>query len=156
MSNHNKYQSSKIAGIVLIAISIIMVTSFVLAGGILAATVGKEYPFIIFLPSFGLFLPLIPLALGIFILVRSAKGSKVMKNGKKVPCEIFRILRVKNGYEMVIKYYGESGQDYRLSVPVSYSTAIEFKEGMYVECYVSGEDAFLDTNNLREVEKPLD
>ena len=36
------------------------------------------------------------------------------------------------------------------------STAIEFKEGMYVECYVYSEDAFLDTSYLLEVEKPLD
>ena len=156
MSNRNKYQSSKIAGIVLISISIIMVASLLLAAGVLAMTVGKEYPFLFVVPSFGLFMPLIPFVLGVLILVRSIRGSAVVKNGKKVPCEIFRIVRVKNGYNMVIKYYGESGQDYRLSVPISYSTAIEFKEGMYVECYVNGEDAFLDTSNLREVEKPLD
>ena len=36
------------------------------------------------------------------------------------------------------------------------STAIQFKEGMHVECYVNSEDAFLDTSNLREVEKGLD
>ena len=156
MSNHNKFQSPKIAGIALIAISIIMVASLLLATGALALTVGKEYPFLIVMPSFGLFMPLIPFVLGVLFLVRSIRGSAVAKNGKKVPCEIFRIVRVKNGYNMVIKYYGESGRDYRLSVPISFSTAIEFKEGMYVECYVNGEDAFLDTSNLREVEKPLD
>lgn len=149
-----KQQYSSTAGIVMCVMALVMF-SFAFIPAIVMMGQSGGNPGFIPMIVFGSVVSSLILALGIFTLVKSKKQRALMRTGRKVGCEVYRIARIKNGYAMVLRYRGDSGTEYRLQVPVTMSVALNYKEGIYLECYVKGEDAYLDLNNIKEVEAPL-
>ncbi len=151
-----KSQNSPISGIILIVSGLIFAGFVVGISFVFANFAGNNshFPtFMIFIPA--AFMGLIGLGFvgfGIWMVVRGRKSAKIKENGHKSTCEIFNILRVKNGYTMIVTYQGDSGTTYKHSLPISYQAAASFKAGMIVECYVQGEDCYVDGSHLVEVD----
>lgn len=98
----------------------------------------------------------LPIILGIVIAVKGAKQKSVLKYGKKGKCVVFNILRTRNGYQMIVMYNGESSIQYLLGVMVNYKVAAMLKEGTVIECYILGEDAYVDIKHIAIVQDDFD
>lgn len=98
----------------------------------------------------------LPIILGIVIAVKGAKQRSILKYGKKGKCVVFNILRTRNGYQMIVMYNGESSIQYLLGVMISYKVAAMLKEGTVIECYILGEDAYVDIKHIAIVQDDFD
>ena len=147
-----KRQSNKLAGIILIVPTSIALC--VMVGMFFVATnLVRDNGFYAFMYLPMAFMTLViagMLVLGIRIVIAGKKADLVKQNGKKSTCEIFNIIRVQHGYQMIVTYKGESGNEYKQSVNVNYQAAASFKPGMIIECYISGEDCYVDGLHVTE------
>lgn len=141
-----KRQNNKLAGIILI-IPCSLALCFMVAMFFVTANLIKGNGFFAFMYLPMAFMTLVIIALlvlGIRMIIAGKKAEAIQRNGKKSTCEIFNILRVQHGYQMIVIYKGESGNEYRQSVGINYQAAASFKPGMIIECYISGEDCYVD------------
>ena len=76
-----------------------------------------------------------------------------MKTGRKGSCKVYNIVCVKNGCQMIVSYRGESGTEYKQSLWINMKDAMLLKPDMWVECYLQGEDCYVDASHIKVVEK---
>ena len=55
--------------------------------------------------------------------------------------------------ELVVSFYGESGQKYDLSVIINLSKAKGLEVGQYIQCFVIGETGYVDTDNIKVIKE---
>ena len=79
---------------------------------------------------------------------KGAKYAKIKETGRKTSCEVYNILRVKNGYQMIVSYRGDSGREYKHSLYIGYNDAALIKPGMKVECYIQDDNCYIDESNI--------
>ena len=98
--------------------------------------------------------------LGVFEIKRGLTDKKVRANGKRSVCRIedFKVRSNRYGHSirMKVKFKTASGQQDYYSASVGQDAINKFKQGMSVECYVLGENCYVDKNNLRAVETEED
>ena len=98
--------------------------------------------------------------MGVFEIKRGLTDKKVRANGKRSVCRIedFKVRSYRYGHTiwMDVKFKTASGKEDRYSARVGQDAINKFQQGMSVECYVLGENCFVDKNNLRAVETEED
>ena len=98
---------------------------------------------------------LFPIVFGLITFLKGNKYIKVKKNGRKSICEVYNVMRVKSGYSLVVSYRSDTGIEYKHMLYISYQTAMLLRPGMKIECYILGEDCYVDENNIVEVKDIL-
>ena len=95
--------------------------------------------------------------LGVFEIKRGLTDKKVRANGKRSVCRIenFKVRSNRYGHTiwMDVKFKTASGKEDRYSAKVGQDAINKFQQGMSVECYVLGENCYVDPKNLRLVER---
>ena len=95
--------------------------------------------------------------LGVFEIKRGLTDKKVRANGKRSVCRIedFKVRSNRDGHTiwMDVKFKTASGKEDRYSARVGQDAINRFQQGMSVECYVLGENCYVDPKNLRLVER---
>ncbi len=95
--------------------------------------------------------------LGVFEIKRGLIDKKVKANGKRSVCRIedFKVRSNRYGHTiwMDVKFKTASGKEDRYSARVGQDAINRFQQGMSVECYVLGENCYVDPKNLRLVER---
>ena len=95
--------------------------------------------------------------LGVFEIKRGLTDKKVRANGKRSVCRIedFKVRSNRYGHTiwMDVKFKTASGKEDRYSARVGQDAINRFQQGMSVECYVLGENCYVDPKNLRLVER---
>ena len=95
--------------------------------------------------------------LGVFEIKRGLTDKKVRANGKRSVCRIedFKVRSNRYGHTiwMDVKFKTASGKEDRYSARVGQDAINKFQQGMSVECYVLGENCYVDPKNLRLVER---
>ena len=149
-----KTQGNYKAGIVLIVFSIIVIGVGLTFAIVIPLSIPNSpgiIPFVVpFIFTFLFFS--IPLVMGIVMVVRGKKSASVKKLGRKTSCEVYNIIRVKNGYQMVVDYCGDSGEHYKHALYIGQRDALLLKAGMRIECYVYQEDCYVDESNIVTVD----
>ena len=94
--------------------------------------------------------------LGVLEIKRGLTDKKVRANGKRSVCRIedFKVRSNRYGHSirMKVKFKTASGQQDYYSASVGQDAINKFKQGMMIECYVLGENCYVDKDNLRAVE----
>lgn len=95
--------------------------------------------------------------LGVFEIKRGLIDKKVRANGKRSVCRIedFKVRSNRYGHTiwMDVRFKTASGKEDRYSAKVGQDAINKFQQGMSVECYVLGENCYVDPKNLRLVER---
>ena len=95
--------------------------------------------------------------MGVFEIKRGLTDKKVRANGKRSVCRIedFKVRSNRYGHMiwMDVKFKTASGKEDRYSARVGQDAINKFQQGMSVECYVLGENCYVDPKNLRLVER---
>ena len=95
--------------------------------------------------------------MGVFEIKRGLTDKKVRANGKRSVCRIenFKVRSNRYGHTiwMDVKFKTASGKEDRYSAKVGQDAINKFQQGMSVECYVLGENCYVDPKNLRLVER---
>lgn len=95
--------------------------------------------------------------LGVFEIKRGIIDKKVRANGKRSVCRIedFKVRSNRYGHTiwMDVRFKTASGKEDRYSAKVGQDAINKFQQGMSVECYVLGENCYVDPKNLRLVER---
>ena len=95
--------------------------------------------------------------MGVFEIKRGLTDKKVRANGKRSVCRIedFKVRSNRYGHTiwMDVRFKTASGKEDHYSARVGQDAINKFKQGMSVECYVLGENCYVDPKNLRLVEK---
>ena len=109
------------------------------------------------MPIFLSLMTLIVFFMGIRSIVRGLIDKKVKAHGKKSVCTIKEFKVTSNRYSatiwMDVKFKTQSGKEDIYSARVHQDAINRFQQGMKFECYVLGENCYVDPNNLRVVEK---
>ena len=148
-----KHQGNWVSGLILIifgCVGLVMGVSCVLIFHFMVGVYEKT-PMVFGMLFWFAAAALVPIIIGITLLVRGKQSAKIMRTGKQSSCVIHNILRVKNGYEMVVSYRGESGTEYKHGLYISLRDAELFKPGMRIECFIKGEDCYVDPTRIVEV-----
>ena len=91
---------------------------------------------------------LIPIIIGLVFLVKGSKYASIKKKGRKSECRIHNIINVRSGYQMIVRFRGESGKEYMHEVSINYHDAALLKPDMILECYVLKEDCYIDEQHI--------
>ena len=96
------------------------------------------------------------LVVGIMAIRRGKIDQKVAKHGKRSTCIVseFRVIGRRYGHTiwMDVIYKDEHGIDRRYSASVGTDAITNLKKGMRIECYVLGNECYVDPNNIRVVD----
>lgn len=99
------------------------------------------------------------LVAGITTVRRGNIDQKVAQHGKRSTCIVseFRVIGRRYGHSiwMDVIYKDEHGTDRRYSARVGTDAITNLKKGMRIECYVLGNDCYVDTNNIRVVDEDI-
>ena len=94
---------------------------------------------------------------GIMTIRRGKIDQKVAKHGKRSTCIVseFRVIGRRYGHSiwMDVIYKDEHGIDRRYSARVGTDAITNLKKGMRIECYVLGNECYVDPNNIRVVDE---
>ena len=97
------------------------------------------------------------LVVGIMTIRRGKIDQKVAKHGKRSTCIVseFRVIGRRYGHSiwMDVIYKDEHGIDRRYSARVGTDAITNLKKGMRIECYVLGNECYVDPNNIRVVDE---
>ena len=97
------------------------------------------------------------LVVGIMAIRRGKIDQKVAKHGKRSTCIVseFRVIGRRYGHTiwMDVIYKDEHGIDRRYSASVGTDAITNLKKGMRIECYVLGNECYVDPNNIRVVDE---
>ena len=108
------------------------------------------------------FLSIGGLIMGTIDLLKGIKGLRVMRDGYQTSCEIVYIGHRSSTTShgggspyMVVQYKSETNQDRLLRVYVNFSNVFRLRTGMKIECYVRGEDCYVNMKKeVRILEAP--
>ncbi len=149
-----KSQGNRIGGLVFFVTGLAMLIGM----GIAATFVGIFAPqeirltLVASLLSPGLvFLPFT--VIGLVTFIQAKKAETIMREGHKSTCTVFNVLTMRNSILVVVTYLGESGTEYRHSLYLTFRQAATVRPGMVIECYIKGEDCYVDPKNLIEVKE---
>ncbi len=159
MNEKPKNQGNLKGGAVLVVFALIAAAFLFTLPLIINATRGSafgsdNFPYVSF--YFSSLILLVPLAIGIIMLVKGIKHRDIMKSGRKTTCTIHKILRDKRGFEMIVIFRGDSGKEYFHIVYIDYQEAATFKDGEVIECYVKGEDCYVNQGHIVVVKQQQD
>ena len=97
------------------------------------------------------------LVVGIITVRRGKINQKVAQHGKRSTCIVseFRVIGHRYGHSiwMDVIYKDEHGIDRRYSASVGTDAITNLKKGMRIECYVLGNECYVDPNNIRVVDE---
>ena len=97
------------------------------------------------------------LVVGITTVRRGKINQKVAQHGKRSTCIVseFRVIGRRYGHSiwMDVIYKDEHGIDRRYSASVGTDAITNLKKGMRIECYVLGNECYVDPNNIRVVDE---
>ena len=97
------------------------------------------------------------LVVGITTVRRGKIDQKVAQHGKRSTCIVseFRVIGRRYGHSiwMDVIYKDEHGIDRRYSASVGTDAITNLKKGMRIECYVLGNECYVDPNNIRVVDE---
>ena len=96
----------------------------------------------------GVLVALIFIGTGLFMVNKGMKSRRIMQTGKKAECRVHNVLRVKNGYQLVVTYRGDSGNEHMHSLYIKYQDALLLRPDMVLECYVDGEECYIDESHI--------
>lgn len=103
------------------------------------------------------FLALMLFAMGVFLVRRGIINKKVAAEGKKGTCVIEKFQTVggrgKATIWMTVSYLDDSGQKQNYAARVNDEAITNLKKGMRIECYVLGNECYVDPNNIRVVDE---
>ena len=95
--------------------------------------------------------------MGVLNIKKGLTDKKVKAHGKKSVCTIKEFKVTHSRYSatiwMDVKFKTQSGKEDVYSARVHQDAINRFQQGMRVECYVLGENCYVDPDNLRVVEK---
>jgi len=95
------------------------------------------------------------IVIGIITLKRGVVNKEVSTKGRIGTCVIeeLRWHSFRNGrrFWIVVSYQGESGQPHQYSTRISRIDYNNLKKGMTLECSILGEECYLDVNNIKVV-----
>ena len=94
---------------------------------------------------------LIPITIGLIFFIKGSKYASIQKKGRKSECRIHSIFHAKAGYDMIVSFHGESGKEYFHAVSINYHDAATLKPDMIVECFVLGEDCYIDEQHIKVI-----
>lgn len=141
--------------------------AFLIIGLVIASVGGFTIAFMlktVFSSGFSGFLPMfiipciffaliagITIAVGVINLVKGLNGRRILTRGHKSSCTILEKYYT-HGYQhharithyIIVKYKGDSGQEHHLRVQLDYRNSYRLEKGMVIECYILGEDAYID------------
>ena len=97
------------------------------------------------------------LVAGITTVRRGKINQKVAQHGKRSTCIVseFRVIGRRYGHSIWMDaiYKDEHGIDRRYSASVGTDAITNLKKGMRIECYVLGNECYVDPNNIRVVDE---
>ena len=94
---------------------------------------------------------LLGFVVSLIMFINGLRSERVKKLGKLSKCKVFNIASSRRFTSMVVEYKSESGAIRKLSVPLTFSQIALFKPDMVIECYVLGEDCYVDMKNIKEI-----
>ena len=174
---NRKTSGSIVGGIILIAVGITLIVSF-LSTAIynIASLINLNGPdngfdpaifdernggsqtmnlFIIVIMLFMAMASSVLIVIGIITLKRGVVNKEVSTKGRIGTCVIeeLRWHSFRNGrrFWIVVSYQGESGQPHQYSTRISRIDYNNLKKGMTLECSILGEECYLDVNNIKVV-----
>ena len=147
-----KNQGNRTGGLILIIFSLVFAAFFTTVSIILASFTPKMPgdmipPFVFPIISAAIILPMM-IGFGLRLFIKGNKSRRIMKTGRKTQCEVYNILRVKNGYQLIVSFRGDSGNEFKHAVDIGYKDAALLKPGQTIECYVDGDDCYVDIGHL--------
>ena len=101
----------------------------------------------------GGFASLLLVGVGLSMLIKGGQSRKIMQIGRKTECKVHNVLRVRNGYQLIVSFRGDSGNQFMHSLYISYKDAALLKPDMVLECYVNGDDCYIDESRIVVKEK---
>lgn len=147
-----KSQGSVAAGVFMIFFSV----AFISIGIYMFSIGGASYRFgltALMMTVFGVLF----LVCGIGTLVRGKINQKVHEKGIRSTCivEDFRVTGRRYGHSiwMNVLYKDQSGTERRYTARVGEDAITNLKKGMRIECYVLGDECYVDPNNIRVVDE---
>jgi len=150
--NNGRYQGSVGGGVFFIIFSLVfMGVGFWMLST--AGFAGMFAPMLIIMIAAGALM----LVAGITTVRRGKIDQKVAQHGKRSTCIVseFRVIGRRYGHSiwMDVIYKDEHGMDRRYSARVGTDAITNLKKGMRIECYVLGNECYVDTNNIRVVDE---
>lgn len=110
---------------------------------------------------FGVVICAFVIVLGVVTLNRGRVNQKVVENGRPSTCiiEDLRSHHFRHGgwtYQMIVSYKDDNGNSQKYSTQISRYDYEDLRRGMKLECLVSGEECYIDINNIKVVEDQTD
>lgn len=147
-----KNQGNRVGGLILLIISLIFVVFIVTITIVLSQVAnrmeGPAMPVYLFPLLGGAPAVLILTGAGLFMFIKGTKSRRIMQTGRKTECKVYTIIRVMSGYQLVVTYHGESGSELMHTLIIKYRDALLLKPNMVLECYVDGEDCYVDESRI--------
>ena len=147
-----KHQSNRKSGFMLLGFGLIM-AAFTITIVLVLIGVTKKMGNPSFLPMLfpaiggGLVIAIF-VSLGVSMIVKGNKSRAIKNNGRKTKCEVYNVLRVKNGYQLIVTFRGDSGTEYKHGLYIDYQNAALLRPGLWIECYVQGEECYVDDSHI--------
>ena len=148
-----KSQGNHKGGLILIAFGV-LVTVFASVVTIVLFQVSKEMrspsmPFYLFPLIGGGVAALVLFGAGLSSLIKWNASRRIMLNGRKTECKVHNILYLRNGgYRLIVTFRGDSGNEFKHWLYIGYNDAALLKPDMVLECYVQGDDCYIDESRI--------
>ena len=150
--NNGRYQGSVGGGVFFIIFSLVFmgVGFWMLSSLGFSSMTSLMFVFMIMIGAF-------TLVVGIMAIRRGKIDQKVAQHGKRSTCIVseFRVIGHRYGHSiwMDVIYKDEHGIDRRYSAKVGTDAITNLKKGMRIECFVLGNECYVDPNNIRVVDE---
>ena len=155
-----KNQGSIGGGIAMIVIGAVISTVGIFVAWYVISTQSMS---ILMIPvSFFYLISITSIICGVVTLVKGIKGRKIMEQGTKRPATIVDKYYTHSHqnhanvhHYIVISYKSDTNQERQLRVQLNNRNAYRLERGMTIECYVLGEDCYVDLKNeVRILKEP--
>lgn len=147
-----KNQGNRAGGILLLAMAGVFAV-FIAAVTIIVTNVtskaqGPIFPFYIApIVVGGIMLPVF-VALGLSMLIKGNKSRAIMKTGRRSECKVYNILHMRNGFQLIVSFRGDSGNEFKHALYINYKDAALLRPDMTIECYIQGDDCYVDPSHI--------
>ena len=155
--NTVKRQGNIVLGIVEI-IGVVVLASIIVAVAFYIQQKGFQYFFIpVIIAALVLITGLIS---GIIDLVRGLRGRRTMRDGYKTSCVIvstgyYHSRSARKGPYIIVEYVGQTNQKHLLRVSPGFGDYARLRIGTTIECYVLGEDCYINTKEgIKVISEP--
>ena len=147
-----KNQGNRKGGIVALVFGIIMaafsVSAAVIFSSVSGSMGGPTMPFYLFPLVGGSAIVLIFVGLGLSMLIKGNRSRKIMQTGRKTECKVHNVLCIRNGYQLIVTFRGDSGNEFKHMLYINYRDAALLKPDMTIECYVQGDNCYIDESHI--------